>query len=85
MGATSDLLERVGASRVSQAVVDFFAMIMGLFNMIFRPVEMVAKTIIDGSAGVSRVGWALDLAIAIAAIVYIFMTEVTDIPKGLLR
>ena len=55
---------------------------MGLFNMIFRPVEMVAKTIIDASAGVSRVGWALDLAIAIAAIVYIFMTEVTDIPKG---
>ena len=82
MGATSDLLERVGASRVSQAVVNFFAMIMGLFNMIFRPVEMVAKTIIDASAGVSRVGWALDLAIAIAAIVYIFMTEVTDIPKG---
>lgn len=82
MGATSDLLERVGASRVSQAVVNFFAMIMGLFNMIFRPVEMVAKTIIDGSAGVSRVGWVLDLAIAVAAIVYIFMTEVTDIPKG---
>jgi hypothetical protein len=82
MGRTSDLLERAGASRVSQAVVDFFAMIMGFMNMIFRPVEMLVKTIADGSAGVSRMTWVIDLAISVSAIVYIFMTEVTDIPRG---
>lgn len=82
MGASSDLLERLGASRVSQAIVDLFAMIMGFFNMLFRPVEMLVKAIMDGSAVVSRMTWVLDLSIAVAAIVYIFMTEVTDIPMG---
>lgn len=80
MGVSSGLLERLGGSRISQGVVDFFAMFMGFLNMLFRPVEMLMKLISDNSDFFMRLTWVLDLAIAIAAIVYVFMTEVTNIP-----
>ena len=80
MSSSSDLLERVGASRVTGAITDFFAMIMGLLNMLFRPVESLAKIIVEYSSKFSRFSLGLDLGIAVAALLYVFMTEVTNIP-----
>ena len=82
MGVTSGLLDRLGASRAAQAVVNLLAMFMGFLNMLFKPVEMFMKVIADGSVGISRFNWALDICIAISAVLYVFMTEVTDIPRG---
>ena len=82
MGVSSDLLGRLGGSRVASGLTDFFAMILGFFNMLFKPVEAFVKLIVENSLGISRMTWGLDLAIAVAALLYVFMTEVTDIPTA---
>lgn len=82
MAVSKGLLERLGASQVSNAIVNFFAMIMGAFNMLFKPVEAFVKLIVENGAGISRMTWILDLAIAVASLLYVFMTEVTDVPKS---
>lgn len=82
MAVSKGLLERLGASQVSNAIVNFFAMIMTAFNMLFKPVEAFVKLIVENGAGISRMTWGLDLAIAIASLIYVFMTEVTDVPMS---
>ncbi len=82
MGVSSDLLGRLGGSRVASGLTDFFAMILGFFNMLFKPVEAFMKIIVENSLGISRMSWILDLSIAASAILYVFMTEVTDIPTA---
>ena len=46
MAVSKGLLERLGASQVSNAIINFFAMIMGAFNMLFKPVEAFVKLIV---------------------------------------
>ena len=82
MAVSTGLLERLGASQVSKGIVNFFAMIMSALNMLFKPVEAFISLIVENGAGISRMTWVLDLAIAIAALLYVFMTEVTDVPKS---
>ena len=82
MAVSKGLLERLGASQVSNAIINFFAMIMGAFNMLFKPVEAFVKLVVENGAGISRMTWILDLAIAVASLLYVFMTEVTDVPMS---
>ena len=80
MGVSSGLLERLGGSSIAQGVVDFFALFMWLLNTVFGLVGTLMDLISNNGAIFMRLTWVLDLAIAIAVIVYVFMTEVTDIP-----
>lgn len=81
MGESSKLLETLGASRISKGVTDFFAMLLSFFNMLFRPVEIFVRMVAE-SQGITRLTWGIDLCIALASLVYVYMTEVTNVPKG---
>ncbi len=80
MGLSSDLLERIVAPQCSESVTRGFAMLMSFLNMLFTPVEYFVKAVVEYSLGISRFMWVLDLAIAVGALVFVFMTEVTNVP-----
>jgi len=82
MGLSSELLERIVAPQCSESVTSGFAMLMSFLNMLFTPVEYFVKAIVEYSLGISRFMWVLDLAIAVGAIVFVFMTEVTNVGGG---
>jgi hypothetical protein len=82
MGLSSDLLERIVAPQCSESVTRGFAMLMSFLNMLFTPVEYFVKAIVEYSLGISRFMWVLDLAIAVGALVFVFMTEVTNVPMS---
>ena len=82
MGLSSDLLERIVAPQCSESVTRGFAVLMSFLNMLFTPVEYFVKAIVEYSLGISRFMWVLDLAIAVGALVFVFMTEVTNVPMS---
>lgn len=82
MGLSSDLLERLGTPQCSESVTRGFAMLMSFLNMLFMPVEYFVNYVVEYSLGISRFMWALDLGIAVCALVFVFMTEVTNVPMS---
>lgn len=82
MGLSSDLLDRIVSPQCSESVTTGFAMLMSFLNMLFTPVEYFVKAIVEYSLGISRFMWVLDLAIAVGALFFVFMTEVTDVSGG---
>lgn len=79
---SSDALRRVGVPKILDGFVSIFASIMWGLNMVLFPVEWFAQLIVEAGVGYSRIMLILDLAIAISALIYVYATEVIDIPTS---
>jgi hypothetical protein len=82
MGISKDLLERVGTAQCVSASSRGVAMIMQFLNFVFTPVALLVKMINSYAYGVTRFAWLMELAIAVSALVLVFMTEVTNVPMS---
>merc|ERR1711871_244805 len=82
MGESSALLERLGSMQIFQSFVYLSALLFGGLNTLSLPVDKLGAMIVESSKVVLPFKWVFDLAIAFGAVVYVFLTEATDIPKG---
>lgn len=80
MVESSDLLGRCAPTQ--KVLSDFAGAVWTPVAFVTSPVNMLVKLIVDNSKYLSPMLSVLDILLAIAAVLYVFLTEVTNVPKA---